>query len=292
MQESEFDWQSEFGTAHQGRPAAVLADGTEPKALVVDLGSGAYMHETSNWRVYDGDTLTAPQATSLRGACSCGWRGTTLLPIDWQAVDAECPDWEEPQGPHDDWKQHIVDVEHRAVPIPQDVADLLRCLRERLAVLADDAPLAALRIVGDLEHTITEAGAFAAQTARADDQSWDAIATGLGGAPPPAGGIATQQWSRAAPALTTLQREVGKGSLSGPCAEPSTPGPGKPLRSRNRRPATRYNVGKTVVSSSMSRPTALTWRFSRCLTLGGMASVSRTCHFLRRRPRFSRPGAL
>ncbi|MFD5786845.1 hypothetical protein ACFWH1_09445 [Streptomyces sp. NPDC127037] len=181
MQKTEFDWQSEeFGTAHQGRPGAVLADGTEPKSLIVDLGSGTHVHETSDWRVYDGHTLNAPQAASLRGVCSCGWRGTTLHPIDWAQVAAEGPDRYDTQGPHDDWKQHIADVEHRAVPIPVDVTALLGRLRERLEDLADDAPLAALRAVAALEHATAEAAETATYAARADDRPWDTIATALG----------------------------------------------------------------------------------------------------------------
>ncbi|MFJ2273914.1 hypothetical protein ACIOEZ_06950 [Streptomyces sp. NPDC087866] len=181
MQETEFDWETEeFGTAHRGRPGAVLADGTEPKSLIVDLGSGTHMHETNDWRVYDGHTLNAPHATSLRGACSCGWRGTTLHPIDWLQVAAEGPDWYDTQGPHDDWKQHITDVEHRAVPVPEDVTALLGRLRERLDDLADDAPLAALRVVAALEHTTADVAEAATYTVRADQQPWEVIATGLG----------------------------------------------------------------------------------------------------------------
>ncbi|MEU5825851.1 hypothetical protein [Streptomyces sp. NPDC047803] len=181
MQETEFPWENEgFGASHRGRPGAVLADGTEPKPVVFDLGSGTHFHETSDWWVYDGHTRNAPRASALRGACSCGWCGTTFHPVDWQQAAAKGPELYDTSGPHADWKQHMTDVEHRSVPIPEDVADLLARLRERLDVLADDAPLAALRIVAALEFTITEAGAVAAHTARADDQSWDTIATGLG----------------------------------------------------------------------------------------------------------------
>ncbi|TXR99781.1 hypothetical protein EAO73_28060 [Streptomyces sp. col6] len=66
----------------------------------------------------------------------------------------------------------------RSVPIPEDVADLRARLRERPDVLADDAPLASLRIVAALEPTITEVCAVAAHTAQADT-SWDTIPTGL-----------------------------------------------------------------------------------------------------------------
>ncbi|MGZ2360921.1 hypothetical protein LRE75_30285 [Streptomyces sp. 372A] len=181
MQETEFPWESEgFGASHRGRPGAVLADGTEPKAAIFDLGSGTHFHETSDWWVYDGDTQRVARATALRGSCSCGWRGNSHYPIDWQQVAAEGPEWYDTSGPHADWKQHMTDVEHRSVPIPEDVTALLDQLRQRLDVLAVDAPLAALRIIAALESTITEAGAVAAHTARGDDQSWETIATGLG----------------------------------------------------------------------------------------------------------------
>lgn len=174
-------WETdEFGTSHQGCAGALLPDGSEPKPAIFDLGSGTAMHTTSAWWVYDGHTSRVPRAAALRGSCSCGWRGTTHYPIDWQEVAVEGPDWYDTSGPHDDWKQHIADIEHRSVPIPEDVADLLTRLRERLDVLADDAPLATLRIIAALEASIAETGAVAAHTARADDQPWDTIATALG----------------------------------------------------------------------------------------------------------------
>lgn len=180
-QTEEPGWETEeFGTSHQGCAGAVLADGSEPKPVVFDLGSGTSMHETSDWWVYDGHTQRVPRATALRGSCSCGWRGTSRYPIDWQAVAAEGPDGYDTGGPHADWKQHMTDVEHRSVPVPEDVVDLITRLRERLDVLADDAPLAALRVVAALEHATAEAAEGAAYAARADAQSWDAIATGLG----------------------------------------------------------------------------------------------------------------
>ncbi|MGW1126407.1 hypothetical protein [Streptomyces sp. NPDC002526] len=180
-QTEEPGWEiAEFGASHQGRSGAVLPDGSEPQPVVFDLGSGTFMHKTSAWWVYDGHTQRVPQATALRGSCSCGWRGASLYPIDWQRVAAGGPDWYDSSGPRADWKQHMTDVEHRSVPVPEDVADLLARLQERLDGLADDAPLAALRIVAALESAIAEAGAVAAHTARADDQSWGTIATGLG----------------------------------------------------------------------------------------------------------------
>ncbi|MGW2476877.1 hypothetical protein [Streptomyces sp. NPDC001665] len=158
----------------------MLPDGSESKPVIFDLGSGSAMYKTSAWWVYDGHTQRVPRATALRGSCSCGWRGSSLYPIDWQEVVAEGPDWYDTSGPRPDWKQRMTDVEHRSVPVTEDVADLLARLRERLDGLAGDAPLAALRIVAALESTIAEAGAVAAHSARADAQSWGTIATGLG----------------------------------------------------------------------------------------------------------------
>ncbi|MGW0940177.1 hypothetical protein [Streptomyces sp. NPDC002666] len=165
----------EFGASHQGRPGPVLADGTEPKPLIFDTGSGSEVHQISDWWAYDG-TLNAPVATALRGACSCGWRATTLHPLDWQEVAAEGPDWYDTSGPEADWDQHIPDIEHRTVPVPEDVTAFVAQLRTRLDTLATDAPLAALRAVAALEYPIAEA----ARNARTDDQPWDTIATALG----------------------------------------------------------------------------------------------------------------
>ncbi len=42
----------EFGRAHQGRPGALLADGSEPEPLVFDIGSSASVHRSSDWWFY------------------------------------------------------------------------------------------------------------------------------------------------------------------------------------------------------------------------------------------------
>lgn len=79
-----------------------------------------------------------------------------------------------------DWKQHIAEVGHRAVPVPEDVIAILARPRERLDVLADDTPSAALRIVAALEHVTAVTATVAAYGVGTDEQSWDRIATGLG----------------------------------------------------------------------------------------------------------------
>ncbi|WP_217208757.1 hypothetical protein [Streptomyces sp. AC550_RSS872] len=175
-------WTTEqFHKTHEGRAAAVLADGSEPKPMLFDSGSGANFHETSDWWVYDGESR-APLATDLRGACSCGWRGTTLHPIDWSRVERDhvyvhVPD---SPGPHRDWAEHIREVEARAVPLPEDLADLLERLDERLSTLADDAPVAALKAVARLERITLRISREATYNVDTDEVSWDTIGTALG----------------------------------------------------------------------------------------------------------------
>lgn len=174
------EWQSEqFGASHQGRAAAVLADGSEPGPMYFDTGSGSSTHRTSDWWVYDG-TLRAPLATGLRAACSCGWRGTACYPVDWNDVDPHRPHLHDTTGPEDDWAQHITDTEARSVPLPDTLTALLRQLEEQLEDLADNAPLAAVRAVAALERTTHDIAQHAARAIEADSTSWPTIATALG----------------------------------------------------------------------------------------------------------------
>ncbi|WLQ45623.1 hypothetical protein P8A22_37995 (plasmid) [Streptomyces laculatispora] len=173
-------WETmEFGAAHEGRPGVVLADGTEPKPVYFDTGSGANMHESSDWWIYDG-TLGAPVATQLRGSCSCGWRGETRYPLDWETVERHSPERHDTCGPENDWDQHITEVADRAVPIPEELTALLAQVDQRLNALAGEAPLAALRAIATLEHTLTQAGRTAALNAEADDTAGNTIGPGLG----------------------------------------------------------------------------------------------------------------
>lgn len=174
-------WETEeFGASHEGRSGAVLADGSEPKPVYVDTGSGAEIHKASDWWVYAG-TRRAPLAIALRGSCSCGWRGTNRYPLDWQEVtDAGGPDLYDTAGPEADWDQHIDDIEARTVPVPDDITALLAQLRTRLDALAADAPLAALKVIGALERTSADTVRAAAYAVHTDEQPWDMIATALG----------------------------------------------------------------------------------------------------------------
>ncbi len=173
-------WQiGEFGHAHDGRPIAVLADGSEPKSMTYDTGSAGSGHVSREWWVYDG-TLGAPLAQYLRGGCACGWRGTALHSVDWAELGDE-PYAAEPVGPRDDWQQHMYEVEARAVPVPSVLAELLRQLDEHLAALADDGPVAALRAVAALERTAARIGTDAAHNIDTDDEvSWELVGMSLG----------------------------------------------------------------------------------------------------------------
>lgn len=173
-------WQSdEFGTSHEGEARAVLPDGTEPKPMHFDVGSGGHVHETSDWWVYDG-TLGALRAAALRGSCSCGWRGTSLYPIDWSQVARRAPYDYDTSGPEDDWEAHIEEVNARTVPLPLALRELLDQLEQHLNTLADQAPLAALKAVEALERMTGHIGREAAHGTQVDEMSWETIGKALG----------------------------------------------------------------------------------------------------------------
>jgi len=168
----------EFGEHHEGQAVAVLADGAEPKPAIFDTGSSGHVHRSSAWCAHDG-TLTNPRASDIRGGCSCGWRGTSLYPIDWVEL-GERPHQADTPGPRDDWLGHIHQVQARTVPVPEELAELLQRLDGKLTGLVDDAPVAALRVVAMLESTAGQVGTDAADALSEDDVSWQAIGDALG----------------------------------------------------------------------------------------------------------------
>jgi hypothetical protein len=172
-------WQVEaLGTHHEGRAVAVLADGSEPKPAIFDTGSGPHVHQTSEWWAYDG-TRTNPLATRLRGGCSCGWRGTGLYPIDWDAL-GERPHGTDTPAPRADWLGHARQIEARTIPVPDELAELLQRLESKLTDLADDAPVSALRAIAALERTADSVGLLAAHNVVADEVSWQSVGEALG----------------------------------------------------------------------------------------------------------------
>ncbi|MFE7402526.1 hypothetical protein [Streptomyces sp. NPDC057557] len=174
-------WETEeFGSEHEGRPGVLLADGTEPGPVYFDAGSGPAIHRSVDWWVYDG-TLGAPIATELRGACSCGWRGSPRYPLDWEVVDRRRPYLADTSGPEGDWDTHITEVQARTVPVPADLTALLDQAEERLTALVADEPMAALRAVAALQRLtdrVAVDAAFCVDTA--DGPRWDTVAQALG----------------------------------------------------------------------------------------------------------------
>ncbi|MGW4688493.1 hypothetical protein ACWEPM_26860 [Streptomyces sp. NPDC004244] len=172
-------WQtSEFAGEHDGRPVAVLDDGSEPKPLIYDVGSGTNFHTSTDWWNYDG-TFDTPKAAYVRAACSCGWRGEQSYPIDWDVDEELLPFSMDTSGPRDDWGKHITGVEAQAVPLPAGLKDLLAQVDAELEKLADRNPLAALRAVALLEQTAAHAGATAAYHLELDQVPDEQIAAGL-----------------------------------------------------------------------------------------------------------------
>ncbi|CAM4086809.1 hypothetical protein ACH4LN_02840 [Streptomyces albus] len=171
-------WRNEeFGASHEGWPGAVLADGSEPGPACLDAGSGAHMAQTREWWAYSG-RLATPRAAGVRAACACGWRGERDYPVDWE----ELGNWRDfdDSAAWQDWSEHINDVEARSVPLPVQLEETLESLAARLMALADEAPLAALRAVGELERITAAGGQAAAHNVHADEIPWDTAAQALG----------------------------------------------------------------------------------------------------------------
>jgi hypothetical protein len=172
-------WRAEeFGTSHEGFAGAVLTDGSEPKPVVLDTGSGAHVHQTSEWWAYTGQ-WGRPKAAGYRAACACGWRGKTH-PVDCEQIDGGRLDEVDVSASYDDWAAHIDTVDRQAVPLPDDLTNTLGRLEDQLSRLADQAPVAALRAVGELERLTRSIGHRAAHAAEADDLSPETIGKALG----------------------------------------------------------------------------------------------------------------
>ncbi|MBT2488619.1 hypothetical protein J7E96_08795 [Streptomyces sp. ISL-96] len=178
--EVSMDWERDGFASHKGAVGVLLADGSEPGPAYFDTGSGSYVHESTAWFVYDG-TLRASTATRMRGKCSCGWRGENTYHIDWEEVCREDPYAYDTSGPSNDWATHLDEVEALTVPLPEAVTELLRELRAYVERLVDDSPLAALKVVNELETITAWIGPTAASFAlRGDELPWSRIAEGLG----------------------------------------------------------------------------------------------------------------
>lgn len=71
----------------------VLEDGSEPGPVYFDVGSGGDVSATTLWHAHDG-WFRQPRAATLRGACSCGWRGAAEYPLNWALLGDERPLYE------------------------------------------------------------------------------------------------------------------------------------------------------------------------------------------------------
>ncbi|UXX97054.1 hypothetical protein N7U49_44710 [Streptomyces sp. AD2-2] len=172
-------WRSEeFGASHEGIVGAVLADGSEPKPVYLEVGSGRCGFETREWWAYNG-WLGRPKATGRRASCACGWRGQNR-PIDWEQVDGHDLDDLDTSDAYDDWCEHIHAVERRTIPLPEELSGLMEQLEERLGALAEAAPVAALKAVAMLERMAGRVGKEAAYGVQADDVSGEALGKALG----------------------------------------------------------------------------------------------------------------
>ncbi|MET7486410.1 hypothetical protein [Streptomyces sp. NPDC005538] len=172
-------WRSEeFGESHEGIVGAVLADGSEPKPVYLDVGSGGNGFQTCEWWAYNG-RLSRPKAAAWRASCVCGWRGESR-PIDWGQVEGHDLTDLDTSEAYDDWWEHINAVERRTVPLPEELSDLMEQLEERLDALAATAPVAALKAVAMLERMAGRVGREAAYGAQADDVSSESLGTALG----------------------------------------------------------------------------------------------------------------
>ncbi|MFE7511430.1 hypothetical protein ACFU8I_09420 [Streptomyces sp. NPDC057540] len=172
-------WQREGFETHEGEVGVLLADGTEPGPVFFDLGSGAYFHESTDWWVYDG-TMRRPAAVEIRGRCACGWRGERTVPLDWQEVESAGHAAYDVSTPEEEWEAHMDDVAARAVPLPDDVAGLLRTLRERLDELVDDEPVMVLKAAEVMGAIVADYGPLAARYIKGDAVPLPRLAEALG----------------------------------------------------------------------------------------------------------------
>ncbi|NJP43604.1 hypothetical protein [Actinacidiphila epipremni] len=158
-------WVDETGR-HEGFVAAVLGDGGEPGPQP----DGSRMP----WWAYNG--ADGPRAVAVRSACGCGWRGGAVHPVDF-GDDEATEGYEAETGPYADWERHVTAAEGL---VPYDVEQLLGMLRRRVAELAEQQPVAALRVAAQVEGMAPMLGASAAQAARRGLVSWEAIGRPFG----------------------------------------------------------------------------------------------------------------
>ncbi|WP_031080365.1 hypothetical protein [Streptomyces sp. NRRL S-118] len=178
MSERETWTTEEFGTSHEGAVGVLLADGTVPAPVVLDMSSGGGGQPVAQWSIYSGRIAHGPRAAALRAVCSCGWTGSEH-PLDWDEI-GEHDLAEAGAGTADrcmqDWDAHTTEVEASAVPLPETITTLLAQLEEEIEKLAKTSPLAALRAARRMEVTAAQVGYWPAHDARRETPAEQAAA--------------------------------------------------------------------------------------------------------------------
>ncbi|MCX5009424.1 hypothetical protein OG765_00105 [Streptomyces sp. NBC_00555] len=171
-----------LGAAHEGSVGVLLEDGTEPGPVYYDVGSGGHVPSATMWHAYDG-RYGRPRAAVLRGACSCGWRGAAEYPLNWELLGDQQPLYEadvDISGPIADYGAHLSVVKEAAVALPADLTALLTELTGRLADLAVQEPLVALKALADLQYVTAQTGADATRAVLGGRVPIGEVATALG----------------------------------------------------------------------------------------------------------------
>lgn len=162
---------------HEGYPAAVLADGSEPEPLQFPVpGREGVTTGNSAWWLYTGQD-GRPLAAGVKAACACGWRSAEVFPVDFE--DHEATDgFEYNDGPFAEWQYgHIASL--KGVAVPRELREALATVAQRLREASRLQPLVALTVIGQLEKLVGDLAPTAGAAARMDGQTWSAIGKAL-----------------------------------------------------------------------------------------------------------------
>ncbi|MFF2545778.1 hypothetical protein ACFVUY_24820 [Kitasatospora sp. NPDC058063] len=160
-------WFEESGR-HQGFPAAVLADGSEPAPLP---------DGRTTWWLYNG--ADGPRAVAVRSGCSCGWRGERMHLLDF-GDDSATEAVGEATGPFADWEWHVDLVEGL---VPREVEELVAALVDQICDLTESRPYAAARAAARFERAAGSTALLAGRKARSNLMTWEYIGRAFGCGP-------------------------------------------------------------------------------------------------------------
>ncbi|WP_436995796.1 hypothetical protein [Streptomyces sp. enrichment culture] len=157
----------------------LLADGSVAEPVYFDAGSGAHVHRTGHWSVYDG-RLGAPRAAAFRASCACGWTGQARTVV-WDEDDKPLLETGADEAGRclSDWDQHTIDVGETTVAVPAEITELLEQVEAEIERYAKESPVGAIKLARRMEIIAGNVGYWAAHDAR-HDMSPDDVARGLG----------------------------------------------------------------------------------------------------------------